>query len=828
MSEFLGKEESPEDEERQERILALSRFAERVQDGDLDDEEDCIEAAWTVLKRMGIDVVVSVLTGEDSHQMPFGRRDNMNLHLIAFRAASGFDREDLREAGPKRLYEGYVDVLNDFLDKQVATASSAAYDLNNLGEDVYRWWDRYRTLVLWLHKVLGHLDKGYVDQADLESLTTVALRKFHRKVYSSEMGEKVTRMLIDRINRERDGEVVDDHFLKRCIELFVTMGAAVNQKKIESLKKLHASIADLGEYIRNFQTPFLEASAAYWNAKAQDWLDTCDTPAYLRKAEEAIVGEQERAIRYLPPSSEVLVLDEVKSELLGRYGEQVLSDRASGCAALLERQDLDSLRRAYLLFREVDACLGLLAKSLQDWIAEQGLRVLRNSTSGSFVRDLIDLHQNHCDLLAQTFDSDKVLQRSLKMAYTQVVNADASSILAEAKSAGDGKSPSVTSTNEILVRFLDRVLRGMDRSMGEADAEKALTNLMGLFTYLTDKDFFLEIHRNLLCKRLLNLKSGSGVSSGVSEEIERERAVITAMKLNMGTSFTSKIEGMVNDFLIGQSLQKEYLDHVEGTAAVETSGRSADEATPRYRFQVQMLTTGFWPSQEMAQPAIPAHLAKHLQHFEAWYTEKHTHRTLKWIHSLGEVEVKGYYAQKKSSEKRQASVYTMSMSPFQALVLQHFDKHPKQTFRVSEIREALSFDDHIVARVLHGLCCRPKTRILCKTGSSNSVSIDDEVSVNEAFSSRQIRFRVLQPALQRAAAEKVVKADRTHAIDATLVRTMKARKVLLHNELVQECLRQLTHFSPEARAIKLRIESLIERDYLERDQDDEKLYRYVP
>lgn len=67
-----------------------------------------------------------------------------------------------------------------------------------------------------------------------------------------------------------------------------------------------------------------------------------------------------------------------------------------------------------------------------------------------------------------------------------------------------------------------------------------------------------------------------------------------------------------------------------------------------------------------------------------------------------------------------------------------------------------------------------------------------------------------------------------YRIDAAIVRIMKARKRLEHQQLVAEVFKQLqARFHPEAIEIKRRIENLIEREYLERDQDDKRVYQYV-
>ena len=66
------------------------------------------------------------------------------------------------------------------------------------------------------------------------------------------------------------------------------------------------------------------------------------------------------------------------------------------------------------------------------------------------------------------------------------------------------------------------------------------------------------------------------------------------------------------------------------------------------------------------------------------------------------------------------------------------------------------------------------------------------------------------------------KADEQNAsmqIDAAIVRTMKTRKTLSHKLLVNELIVQLK-FPIKGADLKKRIESLIDREYLERDRDN--------
>jgi len=68
--------------------------------------------------------------------------------------------------------------------------------------------------------------------------------------------------------------------------------------------------------------------------------------------------------------------------------------------------------------------------------------------------------------------------------------------------------------------------------------------------------------------------------------------------------------------------------------------------------------------------------------------------------------------------------------------------------------------------------------------------------------------------------------DRQYQIDAAIVRIMKTRKTLQHNHLVTELYNQLK-FPVKPIDLKKRIESLIDREYIERDSENSQLYKYL-
>jgi hypothetical protein len=86
----------------------------------------------------------------------------------------------------------------------------------------------------------------------------------------------------------------------------------------------------------------------------------------------------------------------------------------------------------------------------------------------------------------------------------------------------------------------------------------------------------------------------------------------------------------------------------------------------------------------------------------------------------------------------------------------------------------------------------------------------------------------LQPAESRAAKQEV-DSDREITVDAAIVRIMKATKTILHQELINRVIEvvEKTNFKPQPMYIKKRIDVLIEREYIERDERESNLYHYM-
>lgn len=108
---------------------------------------------------------------------------------------------------------------------------------------------------------------------------------------------------------------------------------------------------------------------------------------------------------------------------------------------------------------------------------------------------------------------------------------------------------------------------------------------------------------------------------------------------------------------------------------------------------------------------------------------------------------------------------------------------------------------------------------------------DDVVLPNAEFGRNQLMRvtvgRVDLDAVTVKRMEEDMEAQRKYAMEAAIVRVMKTRKRLTHNDLVAEVIAQLKTFRGDPKHMKRVIEDLIGRDYLERDDEDPSIYNYL-
>uniref|UniRef100_A0A7S1G733 Cullin family profile domain-containing protein n=1 Tax=Bicosoecida sp. CB-2014 TaxID=1486930 RepID=A0A7S1G733_9STRA len=732
-----------------------------------------LDDGWRSIRSRGIEPLEHLLDADFDRERgnPFTRAQYAEIYTICYnmctqRAPMNFSQQ---------LYERHGETVATYLRNNVLPALERQHDTFLLQELVKRW-QNHEVMNKWLFKFFMYLDRYYVSHHGVPKLKEAGLDKFRTVVFDVVKRDVVVALLAV-INQDREGEVVDRYLVKNVVSVFVAMGEGT-----------------LDTYRHDLEEPLLADTREFYGRRAAAWLAGDSTPAYLIKAEEALNAEADRVQRFLDPESEQPLLRVVEHELLKRHESELLEQEASGCRALLRDEKHADLARMYSLFSRVEQGLVSVARMVKDHIQEMGLAIVEEREAAAarsskespsdptFVQALLELHDKMRALVRDQFKNNTLFQTALKDAFEFFINKEVRSKYSNA---------------EMIAHFCDRILKPGSERMSEAQIEELLERIVQLFAFISDKDLFAEIYRNQLAKRLLNARSVSNDS---------ERSMVSKLKLRCGAQFTGRIEGMMNDLSLGAEEQAAFGEHM---AKLDSS------VMPSLKFNVTVLTTGFWPSYKIMDVHLPTDMATCLETFEAYYKVKTSHRKLSWVHSLGTATLKATY--KKG--------YELQVTTLQAVVLLLFNERDGAV-SFEDIRSALNVDEEVAKRLLHSLSCG-KYQALKKTPKGRTISTDDTFAFNDGFSCSYKRIRIPMPSLDETHNPKRVQEDRSNAIEAAAVRIMKTRKTMSHQELVTEVLKQLHLFKPNPKVIKRRIEHLIEREYLERDPDKTNVYRYL-
>jgi len=219
---------------------------------------------------------------------------------------------------------------------------------------------------------------------------------------------------------------------------------------------------------------------------------------------------------------------------------------------------------------------------------------------------------------------------------------------------------------------------------------------------------------------------------------------------------------------------------------------------------------------------LPPQLQKCTEVFREVYMKLHSGRRLSWQVNMGNVDLRARFVPRK---------HEINTSTYQACILMLFNA--VDTMSYSDIAETTGIPAADLKRALQSLACA-KFKILLKEPRGRDVDEKDTFSYNAHFATKQLRFKVgtvsaqKETDVEKCFTRQKVEEDRKPQIEAAIVRTMKSRKAMEHNALIAEVSQQLkSRFAVEPSVIKMRIESLIERDFLERDKNNMKRYQYL-
>uniref|UniRef100_A0A224YWC6 Cullin-1 n=1 Tax=Rhipicephalus zambeziensis TaxID=60191 RepID=A0A224YWC6_9ACAR len=688
--------------------------------------------------------------------------------------------------------------LKEFLKNYLVTLLRDGIDL--MDEDVLRFytkeWEEYQFSSKVLNGICSYLNRHWVKREcdegrkNIYEIYQLALVSW-RDCFFTPLHKQVTNAVLKLIEKERNGEPINTRLVSGVMFCYVELG--LNEEDPS------AKGPNLSVYKDAFENTFLEDTERFYNRESMEFLRQNPVTEYMKKAEQRLTEEQRRVHLYL---------HETTLEALAKTCEKVLIEKhleifyAEFKNLLSDDKDDDLGRMFQLVSRIVDG-LGELRTLLEEHIQAQGLSAVERLGEAAaqdpklYVATLLQVHRKYNALVLTAFANDVGFVASLDKACGKFINNNAVTRLANSSS----KSP------ELLAKYCDILLKKSSKNPEESELEDTLNQVMIVFKYIEDKDVFQKFYSKMLAKRLVQHMSASD---------DAEASMISKLKQACGFEYTSKLQRMFQDIGVSKDLNEQFRKHMSNT-----------EDNLGLDFSIQVLSSGSWPFQQSFTLALPQALERSVQRFTMFYSSQHSGRKLHWLYNMSKGELIANCFHKNR--------YTLQASTFQMAVLLQYNI--ELSYTVQQLQEGTGIKMDILQQVLQILL---KSKLLVclededsSQGGNFELRPESVVSLYEDYKNKKLRVNINVPMkaemkVEQETTHKNIEEDRKILIQAAIVRIMKMRKTLKHQQLLAEVLNQLSsRFKPRVPVIKKCIDILIEKEYLQRADGQKDTYTYL-
>ena len=666
-----------------------------------------------------------------------------------------------RQGKAADLYARFRDKVSDHLSttlrRRIEKESQGASNVETLRTFISAWLTWKKQLVT-MRQIFYYMDQAYLLRLhDTPSVTETGILLYKVKIFEdSPVRSAILNGVVDLVDMDRRG-----HMSERDTSLLR-----------ESVDAMH----ELGIYSSDFEPVFKTSSEKYFRSWRDADAGKEDLGKYSNTCTLLLEAEMRRCDLLSLDRSTRSTISELFDTILIEEEVELLTNEDS-VIDLFTRDMAKELRYIWILLQRRGKG-EQLSPTFDKYTMDEGSAIVFDEKrEADMVINLLDFKRRQDHFLNFSFNKNQAMGNGLHKSFEAFINKTKKS---QANWETDNAKP-----GEMIAKHIDLLLKGgvkavpklaaqgseadeehdLDDAPADEDAEinHHLSNALDLFRFVHGKAVFEAFYKKDLARRLL---------MGRSASLDAERSMLTRLKNECGPSFTHNLESMFKDMDLAREEMMSYrqlmLDRGEKQSGPDLS--------------VNVLSASAWPTYPDVSIKIPQNVTSIINKFETHYKSKHSGRKLTWKHALAHCQLRAHFA--KGNKE-------VVVSGFQAIVLLLFNDIPdSQHLTYAHLKSETSLGDAELKRTLQSLACA-KYRVLTKHPKSREVSETDTFTFNPSFTDPKMRIKINQIQLKETKEENKethqrVAADRHYETQAAIVRIMKSRKRISHNELIIE------------------------------------------
>lgn len=648
-----------------------------------------------------------------------------------------------------RLKEKCIDHLSSVVRPKLV--QSCAGERIAALRDFVDAWQLWQHQLRTIRHIYFYLNQAYLIKHEHGDITQVGMQIFKSAVYQDlDISETVLAASIDLVQQSRTGNTSNGALLKDAVTTF------------------HG----LQVYTSHFEPLFVQASQEYLRSWRKEEAEKADLPHYVRSCSDLYAAEIARCSHLTLDHSTQRQLSQMFDEICVEENVERLTHEDS-ILDMLEADQNTELQQTWQLLSRKDQ-QHLLAPPWSKFVDLEGTAIVFDEKQeDTMVVRLLAFKKKLDNIHVNCFGKDEMMGNTLHKAFEVFMN--------KTKKSATNWDTDNAKPGEMIAKHIDLLMKGGAKALPKLAAqpengeeefddndedgdsiEVHLANALDLFRFIHGKAVFEAFYKKDLARRLL---------MGRTQSFDAERSMLARLRNECGANFTHNLESMFKDMDLAREEMKAYNELL-----------LQNDRKPPVEIAVNVLSVAAWPTYADIPVNIPTSILQSQSDFENYFKDKHVGRKLSWKPSLATCQLRARFG-KVNKE--------LVVSGFQAIVLLLFNDSNELSYE--QIQGTTALPEAEVKRTLQSLACA-KYKVLTKSPKGREVNDNDTFTFNEKFSDSRFRVKINQIQLKETKEENKethqrVAADRHYETQAAIVRILKGRKRISHNELIVEVIK---------------------------------------
>ena len=398
---------------------------------------------------------------------------------------------------------------------------------------------------------------------------------------------------------------------------------------------------------------------------------------------------------------------------------------------------------------------------------------------------------------------------------------------------------------------------GLTKLLTDEQRKIQINKGLEIFNFVPDKDIFVEIYRDLLSNRIINLYNKNYTDNkNQCLYINLETTIIEAFTQECGTDYSFNLNNIISDYTLNENeLSKKFVSFIneeknllidnnnsnlnnnnDGTEANKNENENNINEIEKKEGQntsinkddinnllnvetnIRIFSSENWPTNFNIRTALlPDNISSLTKEISKFYHKLYPGRIIKFSLLYSYILINVNFSKILNTQLH----FDIKCTTFQAIILLKFNEiYHKYNNKIKkdELLKILQFESN-----------EDFSKAIFSLINSNLILEDNDgfYSLNNQLNianGQILSFTNVEDSEIKKKEKQEI--DRTYSVDGNIVKIVKQEKTIIHNNLIVKVLGALSNFSIKEEFISKRINSLIEREIIFKSKTDPNSYVY--